>query len=752
MEEFKGTKKKGRSKPARGSKASRLSTQSQATIMSEAPSMADTTSAGQDDTVMTTASTMTAGGTKKGRAKKAKTTKARKTKAKKDETMEVVEDEKPAEVVEQPAEHEASPVAPPAKAKRGKKRASDAIEESTMTLSQAPAPKKRATRVRGSAAVNSSVVQTEGESVVEAPVSKKAAGKKKTRASNTRKVSAKRSITPSVVMSPPPGHFPDDDEIERQLEAELEKSLSDDENVIGGSDTEGSRIKTWEDEAEREPTLEPPQEQPRTSADFAMFNPAPVEVHEDEVEDELEALRAEMEVDKPQAAAEPEPEPQPEPEFEPVVEPEPEPEPEKLHVPKKGAKTGTRKASKQSKAKKAPPPEPVEEVLPPVEEPQPDEPIAEASNDQDASLGSTDTVVRTSQSLDQPPPKRGRGRPSKVSRASFQSVEDELAEAPAEPPKKGRGRPPKVQPKEEKPAPEPVKVSPRPASPELKKEVVEEPKKRGRGRGRPSKASLGSQIAEEPQPSQEAPEPAKRGRGRPAKKSLEVRNTTDPGVQLLAEAEAARLRGDEDDDDSMELVGAPDSVDGEAASPEADEHQMSEAVPVAPESLLEAPSTPGQGPSPSASARQANLSPSQSPQASDAENQPPSSVPVASVKTKRVALAPIAATPSRTSPSKRNVIAGLKSQTPWKKIDLDAVMGTPMASAPDKENNGMDRLLRKGKELTSPEKKMTVEEWIHFNASEAEKMLKHECEAMVSRFESEGNKAMSVLEGLECIE
>ena len=125
---------------------------------------------------------------------------------------------------------------------------------------------------------------------------------------------------------------------------------------------------------------------------------------------------------------------------------------------------------------------------------------------------------------------------------------------------------------------------------------------------------------------------------------------------------------------------------------------------------------------------------------------------MASVKTKRVALAPIAATPSRTSPSKRNIIAGLKSQTPWKKIDLDAVMGTPMISAPDKENNGTDRLLRKGKELTSPEKKMTVEEWVYFNASEAEKMLKHECEAMVSRFESEGNKAMSVLEGLECIE
>jgi hypothetical protein len=43
---------------------------------------------------------------------------------------------------------------------------------------------------------------------------------------------------------------------------------------------------------------------------------------------------------------------------------------------------------------------------------------------------------------------------------------------------------------------------------------------------------------------------------------------------------------------------------------------------------------------------------------------------------------------------------------------------------------------------------MTVEEWVYFNATEAEKMLKQECETMVSRFESEGTKAMNVLEGL----
>jgi hypothetical protein len=92
------------------------------------------------------------------------------------------------------------------------------------------------------------------------------------------------------------------------------------------------------------------------------------------------------------------------------------------------------------------------------------------------------------------------------------------------------------------------------------------------------------------------------------------------------------------------------------------------------------------------------------------------------------------------------VVAGLQSKTPWKAVDIDTVMGTPH-QAGDKEN-GVARLLRKGKDLTSPEKKMTVEEWIYFNAGEAEKLLKQECEAMVSSFESEGSKAMNVLEDL----
>ncbi len=110
---------------------------------------------------------------------------------------------------------------------------------------------------------------------------------------------------------------------------------------------------------------------------------------------------------------------------------------------------------------------------------------------------------------------------------------------------------------------------------------------------------------------------------------------------------------------------------------------------------------------------------------------------------KRVVLAPVAATPVRTSPSRRNVVAGLRSTTPWTAADLDMVF----SPSGDKEN-GVDKLLRKGGELTSPEQRMTVEEWIFHNASQAEQKLKNECEAMVSSFEKQGTRAMAALEGL----
>ena len=54
--------------------------------------------------------------------------------------------------------------------------------------------------------------------------------------------------------------------------------------------------------------------------------------------------------------------------------------------------------------------------------------------------------------------------------------------------------------------------------------------------------------------------------------------------------------------------------------------------------------------------------------------------------------------------------------------------------------------------LTSPEKQMSVEEWICFNARQGEGKMREECERLVSIFETEGGKAMRALEGIECLQ
>ncbi|KAK7218405.1 hypothetical protein V2G26_006408 [Clonostachys chloroleuca] len=492
----------------------------------------------------------------------------------------------------------------------------------------------------------------------------------------------------------------------------------------------------------------------QNSESFAMLDPHPAEPDEDEIEDELEALRAEMEVAQPEETPQPEAEPEPIPDS----EPEAEPELPQLQVPKKGRKAGTRKASKQAKPKKAQPapePEPefepqnepeYEAAAPDISDPVVDEP--------EISVGSTGTVIQKLEPQRTSLGKRGRGRPSKHSLASQISIDaDELAVEEVEPPKKrSRGRPSKT-PTQDLAPPQDVSRKNLETELEPKVEVKPEPEKK-RGRGRPSKASLSASFTEDVKAQEPATTaaPPKRGRGRPPKQSKEEPAAlSEPDAQLLAESDAAEARilaeAEAGADESVDLVEGPESIVGDPSSSPFMERQKAP-TPRRSESDYVAlqPSTPATGVSPAPSARQAALSPSQSPQSSDAENQPPSSKPAASARAKRVVLAPVEATPVRGSPSRRNMVAGLQSKTPWKAVDIDTVMGTPH-QAGDKEN-GVARLLRKGKDLTSPEKKMTVEEWIYFNAGEAEKLLKQECEAMVSSFESEGSKAMNVLEDL----
>jgi hypothetical protein len=147
--------------------------------------------------------------------------------------------------------------------------------------------------------------------------------------------------------------------------------------------------------------------------------------------------------------------------------------------------------------------------------------------------------------------------------------------------------------------------------------------------------------------------------------------------------------------------------------------------------------------------------PSMSPQSSDAENRPPSSRPSASrahdQSTPKEPKFRAALTASTPSPFKRNANAGFgPSGHPWTPIDIDEAL---FGDNSDKENADLASLFKGVKGgLTSPEKKMTVQEWIAWNAKNGEERLKRECERLVGQFEKEGGRAMQRIEAIECVD
>ncbi|KAK2041401.1 AT hook domain-containing protein [Colletotrichum somersetense] len=651
--------RKPKGKGARGSKtaASRLSVQSVATAASDITSMTDVP-AEYDDSVLTTS---TMGGKKGARAKKASTaSKGRKTKAKKDEPVEVVEDEA--------MPQEEAP--PPPKPARGRKRTSDEVDESALNVSEAPAPKKRTARGRGKTTADSSMVEQsqQDSSIADAPQPAKASkGRKTANASGTkgsRKASgtSQRSTASVASSRAAPGAFPeDDDEITRQLEADLERPLTDDEDIMQDSDSERNKVPAQKSKTKKSRAGNGTAASPEPSETREMFDTEPYVANEDDVDEEMKQLEAEMTID----------------------------EPEVVEVPKKGRKAaGTRKVSKQTKAQKA------KSVKPPVEEDEPEMPAKPAQTEEADAMEedelSTATVItkpaRTSTG-------KKRGRPSKASLASGASLEDaskaeevEVVEPEAEA---------QAEPKAEAET-ESAETSVRqsfasarqtPALTDQRDELGDEPEEAGEEVEEEREPEVGQEVEFEPEP-----EPTPRSAPKES-------SPAPPSSPVIASSARHSLQ-----------------------------HQQG---------------TPRI--SPAQSARQAAVSPSPSPQSSDAENQPPSSRP-SSTSQKRVTHAPISSTPARpSSPCKRKALASLQSVTPWSPVDIDLIFGSPEKS--DKRNP-VDRLLHKGSELTSPEKRMTVEEWIHYNADQAEAKLRQECEAMVSKFESEGSKAMNVLEGL----
>jgi hypothetical protein len=691
--------KRTKSKRDRTSKASRLSTQSSFTVPTEDASLADLP-AEEGDSILTTATTATATGKKMGKGKKPAAAKGRKARAKKTEPIGVETAPEPEDDdFEVKVDKEPKPT-------RGRKRKSDQTIESSMlgTEAEAPQPKRRATRTRGSMAVDDSMIDE--ESVPTRTASQPKARKGRASTKSTRKASAASAAS---LRAP----IPNDDEIDQALETDLERPLTDDEAVSASAPapkkgTRSSKV---------------------SKSDHAMFSAEPMEVDEAAIDAELEAMEVESNPPpkakgvkgkqprkpsaKQQAAAakkaaeaeaaaeaerlaeeEAEASRQIEAEFEKSISIQhssPIIQPKKQRASRQPAKRATGRATRGSVM-------PVNESNISMADEIPgilDEQKDDSGNETDASMASQSTVVRGGASRRGSTMKKGRGGKKAASRNIQEIVR-----------------------KPQNPVTEDEKVAPsRKGKSIVAAEEIEEPVAILEDEG---------QAVEEP-----APKPAKtkaaKPRGRPAK---------------AAPAPAP----------------APASVVLET-SPEMDE-TIEEPAPILPKvkaskgkAVVQAPRSPRPPPK--------EATPSQSPQSSDAENQPPSSKPSAAPKkvatphstTTRV---PLASTPVL-SPSKRNIIAGLQTAHPWKAVDLDAVF---LNSPSSNENSvrglksALDDAMEKAKngDLTSPEKKMSVEEWIHYNAGLAEEKLRGECERLVGIFEREGGRAMRALEGVECVE
>lgn len=324
---------------------------------------------------------------------------------------------------------------------------------------------------------------------------------------------------------------------------------------------------------------------------------------------------------------------------------------------------------------------------------------------------------------------------------------------------------------------------------------------KGVGKGRKKKVTAGTDVPDEPPPSSESASTAdvknekpKRGR----KRLSDGSEKQDGSVVVLIEmpqpehrAEESTSRQTPDLDETQPDIGENENNDDkskksenalqkkpkkdqtrkkqiQASAPTSDvEEPTSPALPVSPTPSRQSspppvyqdaqgeedeadtqPQQPSQQPTPPPATRDA-LDSSPTAQSSDAENQPPSSNPASSKRPPNPQPQP-SQTP-RTSPSKRNMVAlDTLSGNGWHPIDLDGIfMASPShAHLASKGEFNVETIIQT---LTSPEKRLTVEEWIRKNAGEAEERLRLECERMIGKFEEEGNRALTAVEGVECV-
>ena len=243
-----------------------------------------------------------------------------------------------------------------------------------------------------------------------------------------------------------------------------------------------------------------------------------------------------------------------------------------------------------------------------------------------------------------------------------------------------------------------------------------------------------------------------------AASSMEVKQTRNEASDHTSTAVPDGLPAEPSKDQDQDTkVAKPIKAKGRPGRPKATEKKppMASSLDV-PDTVVATDDKAATQPSPSARSTPQRALSSQS---SDAENQPPSSRPsvrrpplaLSSPSKSQITKVPLAVTPTMTN--SRLPLSKLHSSFPWTAVDLEHIFSdTPSAN---KENDPfvLDNDNKEGTGiLTSPEKKLTVEEWIHFNAQRGEERLRNESERVVGKFEAEGVRALKTLEGIVCVQ
>jgi hypothetical protein len=703
--------KKTTSKKGRQSKASRLSTQSNLTVLSEGNSISDLP-AEEDDSVLTTGTnvSMASQPAKKGpKGKKAVATKGRKTKAKKEEPVEVEPIPEPED-----ADFEVKTDKIP-EPKAGRKRGSDQMEVETKPGPLAPPKKRRATRTRASIALDADESAVQIDSVQSVGVDNEeetselpAPARKRGRPSGSKSTRKTRQSAASEIA--PPSDLPGDDELDQALQADLERPLTDEEdNLEKSQDIIPKNRRT-----SRAAAAAAPKRATRASmtakSSLAMFDTEAVVVDESAIEAELDAMeidskplpkakaakgkqarkpsaKQETAARKAQAAAEAEAEAkaqtQAKAEVSHLDSVQHEMDLDAARVEETIAPKG-RKTTKRAEVKAT---------------------TTRKTRASISSMNEGNTSIMSDQSISRSEARDKDGVDADTSIAS----QSKSRKAPARSKKGGKKE---------------AEIS-------ILEEVEATAVQVGNG-------EAGDTILQEPVHAKPVP---------PMEPQVEPQVIVNAEKASKAKGTKGKGKAKVDQPPPILPPSRPQSVILPPVKAKANTStKIQPAATQAPQPRSPTPPTKESTPSTA--------------QSSDAENHPPSSKPST---TKQSQSTPkyderIVSTPT-TSPPKQNMVSQLSTTQPWVPIDLETIF----LKSPSREDGansiaigeigrGLERISKGEQALTSAEKNMSVEEWIRFNAGLAEERLRAECERMVGKFERQGGRAMQALEEVECME